>query len=56
MNVSGLVVESIEVVPADSLDSATYGHGLPELAASCCGDCDDTCSLYLSEEWDSVDV
>ncbi|MGH3800575.1 MAG: hypothetical protein ACRDTD_10655 [Pseudonocardiaceae bacterium] len=32
---SDLAVENIEVVPADSLDSAAYGHGMAELAASC---------------------
>ena len=35
LDLSDLAVESIEVVPAGSLDSATYGHGMPELAASC---------------------
>lgn len=35
LNLSDLAAENIEVVPADSLDSATYGHGMPRLAASC---------------------
>lgn len=35
LDLSGLSVETVEVVPADSLDSATYGHGMPELGASC---------------------
>lgn len=35
LDLSDLAVESIEVVPADSLDSAAYGHGMPELGASC---------------------
>lgn len=35
LDLSDLAVESIEVVAADSLDSATYGHGMPELGASC---------------------
>lgn len=39
LDLDDLAVESIEVVPASSLDSATYGHGTQELAASCraCG-------------------
>lgn len=48
LDLSDLTVESVEVVPADSLDSATYGHGMPELAASShhpeppsCGSCED---------------
>jgi len=35
LDLSDLAVESIDVVPAGSLDSATYGHGMPELGASC---------------------
>jgi len=44
LNLDNLAVERIEVVPASSLDSAAYGHGMRELAASCgavlcsCGD------------------
>lgn len=34
LDLGDLAVESIEVVPATSLDSATYGHGIHELAAS----------------------
>lgn len=34
LDLGDLAVESIEVVPASSLDSATYGHGMQELAAS----------------------
>jgi hypothetical protein len=37
LDLSDLAVEKIEVIPADSLDSAAYGHGMPELAASCVG-------------------
>jgi hypothetical protein len=37
LDLSGLAVESVEVVPADSLESATYGHGMSELAASSSG-------------------
>jgi hypothetical protein len=37
LDFSDLAVESIEVVPASSLDSATDGHGMTELAASCDG-------------------
>ncbi len=37
------------MVPADSLDSATYGHGMRELAASC-GLLE--MSSSLSEDWD----
>jgi hypothetical protein len=36
LDLSGLAVENVEVAPADSLESATYGHGMTELAASCC--------------------
>jgi hypothetical protein len=35
LDLSDLAVESVEVIPADSLDSATYGHGMTELSASC---------------------
>jgi len=38
LDFSDLAVESIEVIPADSLDSAAYGHGMTELAASCAGE------------------
>lgn len=34
LDLSDLTVESIAVVPADSLDSAAYGHGMRELAHS----------------------
>ncbi len=55
MDLCGLVVESIEVVPAGSLDSAAYGHGMPELAASCfCSQ--STASYFLPEDWDRVEV
>ncbi len=50
MDLSDLAVESIEVVPAGSLDSAAYGHGMPELAASCIGDCSDYCKPNGSEQ------
>jgi hypothetical protein len=55
LDLSDLAVESIEVIPAGSLDSATYGHGMPELAASCictCGQTPPTMSGYLPEDWD----
>jgi hypothetical protein len=39
LDLSDLAVERIETVPANSLDSATYGHGTHELAASCEGGC-----------------
>lgn len=58
MDLSGLVVESIEVVPAGSLDSAAYGHGMPEFAASCAEAC--RCNIgnsyFLPEEWDWAEV
>ncbi len=64
MDLSGLVVESIEVVPAGSLDSAAYGHGMPELAASCRGGdtpcfgdyCGPYGSFFLPEDWDQAEV
>jgi hypothetical protein len=34
LDLSGLAVESVEVVPASSLDSVAYGHGALELGAS----------------------
>jgi len=52
MDLSDLAVENIEVVPAESLDSATYGHGITELAASCggtpcnCGQCSSCTAMY----------
>lgn len=62
LDLGDLAVESIEVVPAASLDSATYGHGMSELAASCtdddssdedpnsdCGSC-----LFMPDESDGV--
>lgn len=55
LDLSDLAVESIEVVPADSLDSAAYGHGMPELAASCSGD-PRFQSRYLPEDWDWAEV
>jgi hypothetical protein len=60
LDLSDLAVERIEVVPADSLDSAPYGHGMPELAASCYP-CIPPCSSYvkasafLPEDWDWAD-
>jgi len=33
VDLSGLAVERIEVVPAEWLDSAVYGHGMPEFAS-----------------------
>ncbi len=59
LDLGGLAVESIEVVPAVSLDSAAYGHGMRELAASCgCVDSDGYCfdSYFLPEDWDSAEV
>ena len=61
LDLSDLAVESIEVVPADSLDSAAYGHGMPELAASCY-QCIPPCSsslkvsAFLPEDWDWADA
>lgn len=55
LDLSGLAVENIEVVPADSLDSAAYGHGMRELAdASCGGPLNG--SGYLPEDWDWADA
>jgi hypothetical protein len=57
LDLSDLAVERIEVVPADSLDSAVYGHGMPELAASCTN-CVPFCdaSFFLPEDWDWADA
>lgn len=61
LDLSDLVVERFEVVPADSLESAAYGHGMPELAASCY-ECIPPCnstlkvSAFLPEGWDWVDA
>lgn len=54
LDLSDLSVETIEVVPASSLDSAAYGHGMPELAASC-----NPCtgySMFMPEGWDWDEV
>ncbi len=57
LDLGGLAVESIEVVPAVSLDSAAYGHGMRELAASCSEDeDDDIASVFLPEDWDRADA
>jgi hypothetical protein len=56
LDLNDLDVESIQVVPADSLDTATDGHGMTELAASCrsldaapyCGSC------YAPDDADEV--
>jgi len=57
LDLSDLAVECIEVVPADSLDSAAYGHGMPELAASCqCNGYPPLVSSFLPEGWDWADV
>ena len=39
LDLSGLVVDTVEVVPAGSLDAVAYGHGAPELGASCWCNC-----------------
>jgi hypothetical protein len=39
LDLTGLVVDSVEVVPAGSLDAVGYGHGAPELGASCWCNC-----------------
>lgn len=40
LDLSGLAVGSLEVIPADSLGSATSGQGMAELGAFCgCGGC-----------------
>jgi len=61
LDLSDLAVERIEVVPADSLDSAAYGHGMPELAASsfpCIPPCNSyvKVSAFLPEGWDWADA
>jgi hypothetical protein len=58
LDLSDLAVERIDVVPADSLDSASYGHGMPEFAASCICTCGQTPPLsgYLPEDWDWADA
>jgi hypothetical protein len=55
LDLGDLAMERIEVVPAGSLDSAAYGHGIPELAASCYG-CNCSRSAYLPEDWDWAEV
>jgi hypothetical protein len=57
---SDLVVETIDVLPADSLEAAEYGHGMGEHAASCGGCAGDQCiacggSSFLPESWDWAD-
>ncbi|MBV8542574.1 MAG: hypothetical protein JO063_00715 [Pseudonocardiales bacterium] len=54
LDLSDLAVESIEVVPAGPLDSAAYGHGMPEPAASCT--IGDAASGFLPEDWDWADA
>lgn len=56
LDLGDLAVESIEVAPATSLSSATYGHGMPELAASCGLLCGDSClgGEYLLDESDGA--
>lgn len=58
LDLNGLTVDSVEVIAADSLDSATYGHGMSEFAASCPPG---LCSVpggshYIPDEWDWADV
>jgi hypothetical protein len=49
LDLSDLAVESVEVVPTDSLESATYGHGMSELAASSTGFFD-FCSCFKPDD------
>jgi hypothetical protein len=47
LDLSGLMVHTVEATPATSLDTAADAHGMTELAASCrCG------SAFLPEDWD----
>lgn len=39
LDLTGLVVDTVDVVPAGSLESVAYGHGAPELGASCWCNC-----------------
>lgn len=52
LDLGDLAMESIEVAPATSLDSATYGHGMPEFAASCINLCSSCC--FMPDELDEV--
>src|SRR5262245_22388833 len=54
MDLDDLVVESIEVAPANSLDSATYGHGMHELDASCGVLVTSCAGGFMSEESDEI--
>ena len=53
---SDLAVETIQVVPADALDTATDGHGMTELAGSCfdCVDCSCGNSCYVPADTEEV--
>ncbi|MFC5826039.1 thiomuracin/GE37468 family thiazolyl RiPP peptide [Nonomuraea insulae] len=53
LNLDGLAVDSIEVLPADSIEFLTTGHGMTETAASFACLCGTRCSgvaLPLDED------